>query len=467
MKIRPVHYCVTCIAMLVLNGCEPAENATERDNDVLDVAWQEPLVIATGNAHAGPWRINDTELHYVDDATVDLRDDGALSVAWVDNEQQELFFQRYDSHHTNNELIAQSEPPINISRSPGIFSWLPRILFTKNEQVYVLWQEIIFSGGSHGGEIFFSHSEDGGDSFTEPLNLSSTTAGAGKGRLTEEKWDNGSLNFILGHGGEIFVTWTEYEGGLQFRRSLDGGRRFHKAIQVNRNDQLPARAPTLALSPDGIIYLAWAVGEDKHADIHVAVSHDKGQSFSEPRVARESNSHADTPALAIDPAGNIHLVYAERPPGRQQFAVRYLALDEAGKTTAEPRDLSPHTDGEGGARAPAIGVDGENRVYVIWEHHPDATRFARGLGFAVSSDAGLTFTEPRMIPGSAPGSVTNNNDSSMAANGSLQGQLARKLAVNNKGEIAVVNSHFHLGEQSLVLLIRGKLRTPQQAEANP
>ncbi len=62
--------------------------------------------------------------------------------------------------------------PVNISRSPRVISWLPRLAVSPTEldEVFILWQEIVFSGGSHGGEIFFARSFDGGASFSEPLN---------------------------------------------------------------------------------------------------------------------------------------------------------------------------------------------------------------------------------------------------------------------------------------------------------
>lgn len=60
-----------------------------------------------------------------------------------------VFFQRFPA-----EGAAQLGSPTNISRSPEIFSWLPRVVFPNGDasRVYVLWQEIIFSGGTHGGE---------------------------------------------------------------------------------------------------------------------------------------------------------------------------------------------------------------------------------------------------------------------------------------------------------------------------
>lgn len=36
------------------------------------------------------------------------------------------------------------------------------------EEIAVLWQEFVFSGGSHGGEAFFSRSTDGGRTFSGP-----------------------------------------------------------------------------------------------------------------------------------------------------------------------------------------------------------------------------------------------------------------------------------------------------------
>src|SRR5687767_10422848 len=46
------------------------------------LAWQEPLEVASGRAHAGPWRMNESAFLYVDDASVAVRDDGAIAVVW-------------------------------------------------------------------------------------------------------------------------------------------------------------------------------------------------------------------------------------------------------------------------------------------------------------------------------------------------------------------------------------------------
>jgi hypothetical protein len=142
------------------------------------VAWREPIEVASGAAFRGPWRMNDSVFDFVDDPTVAIDDRGQVGVVWADHSRKDLFFQRYGP-----DGKAQLHAPVNVSRSPRIFSWLPRLVLPADEPmaVYVLWQEIVFSGGSHGGDIFFARSADGGRSFNGPVNLSNSPAGDGKG----------------------------------------------------------------------------------------------------------------------------------------------------------------------------------------------------------------------------------------------------------------------------------------------
>jgi hypothetical protein len=59
-----------------------------------------------------------------------------------------------------------------------------------------------------------------------------------------------------------------------------------------------------------------------------------------------------------------------------------------------------------------------------------------------------TFESPSVVPGTA--------DPTLGFNGSLQGLLMDKLAVNEWGAVAVVNSTFKRDEASHVWLIRGQ-----------
>jgi hypothetical protein len=400
------------------------------------LVWHGSTDIAVGRAERGPWQMNESRYDYVDDPTVAIDERGAIAVAWVDQARKDVLFQRFSAE---GRKLGQS---VNVSRTPGVFSWLPRIAVDSHERDFVLWQEIIFSGGTHGGDILFASSEDGGRIFSAPVNLSSSIAGDGKGRINKEIWHNGSLDLALGADGALYVAWTEYEGALWVRRSTDGGRAFSSPLRIN--DAKPARGPALALGPKGVVYLAWTVGDDEAADIRVAKSTDAGASFGAPVIVERSKGYSDAPKLAVDARGTLHLVYAESERGLSgRRRVRYTRSPGDALGFERPRDIS-----ERDAAFPALSLDAKGNLYVLWERFADHALRSRGLALAVSSDGGKTFTVPVLVPGSA----------NAGWNGSSQGMLMRKLAVNRHGAFAIVNSSFMEKQGSRVWLMRGQLK---------
>jgi hypothetical protein len=182
------------------------------------LAFQGGTEIAVGGGTRGPWQQNDSRYDYVDDPAVAIDPQGRVTVAWVDQRHKDVF------------LRASSGGTVNVSRSPETFSWLPKLTIDpRSPQVFhLLWQEIIFSGGSHGGEILYARSTDGGRTFSAPRNLSKSVAGDGKGRSTPQRWHNGSLDIAAGADGAV---------------------------------EAPARAPSLSVGPDRALVLAWTDGE--------------------------------------------------------------------------------------------------------------------------------------------------------------------------------------------------------------
>ncbi len=416
--------------------------------DAPGVTWDERIEVASGGGYRGPWRMNESEYDYVDDPTVTIDAQGFVGVAWADQSGHDIFFQIYGP-----DGKSRLEAPVNVSKSPRVFSWLPRMVMAPGggREVYLLWQEIVFSGGTHGGEIFFARSSDGGKSFGDPINLSNSIAGDGKGRLTPRYWHNGSLDLARGPQGELYAAWTEYEGNLWFSRSTDGGDSFSEPLRVaDGQDAGPARGPSLAVGAQGTVYLAWTVGEDKVADIRFAKSLDDGRSFGAPRIVFDSGGHADAPKIAIDGKGTVHLVYAESPAGPfERYHIRYTRLNHGARGFEAPREISsPQSEQFESVAFPALGLDGADNIYVIWELFPRRRGYPRGLGLTYSSDGGRAFAAPSVVPGSA--------DRSLGVNGSKQGFLMRKLAVNGAGALAVVNSTFKKNRASHIWLFRGQ-----------
>lgn len=429
-------------------------SADDHENDQpVRVGWQPTIEVDTGHATRGPWRMNESEWDFIDDPAVAINDHHEIGVAWVDHVKQDLLFQRYDA---GGEPVF--DDPVNVSRSSSIFSWLPRIVMTSPEdddakpRVDLLWQEIVFSGGSHGGEIFFARSLDGGETFSAPINLSNSTAGAGKGRHTARSWHNGSYDLVRANDGTLYAAWTEYEGNLWFSRSTDGGESFSDPAHIaGESGTNPARGPSLAVGRDGTIYLAWTVGEDDQADIRFTRSTDRGDSFDEPRVVQQRSGHADAPKLAVDGDNVLHLVYGESESGRNgQYRIIYSRASDESRTFSEPRIISGEFSRTvDSANFPMLAIDGDDRLIVTWETYRNRRGRPTGTSFVISTNGGESFSDPQPLPGTGDGED--------GFHGSQQGLLMSKLAVNRSGTLAFVNSTFRQNHVSRVRLFRGVL----------
>ena len=411
------------------------------------MTWLGTTEMSSGRGERGPWQQNDSRYDYVDDPAVAIDDAGEISIAWVEQGRKDVLFQRISP-----DGVKRLAQPVNISRSPTTFSWLPRVVIAPDnpKTIFVLWQEIIFAGGSHGGDILFARSIDGGATFSPPLNLSNSVGGDGKGRINKDVWHNGSLDIVAGRDGAIYAAWTEYDGLLWFVRSTDGGKTFSRPQQLaGGGDARPVRGPTLAIGPGRTIFLAWTTGEDDAADIHLMQSADGGAQFSKPAVVARTATYSDAPKLAVDRAGVIHLVHAESNGGPfQTYRVHYMRSEDGGRTFSARRELAK-PDGDAGAAFPSIALDERGRLLVMWERYPPGQRRPRGLALAISDDGGRNFTAPEVVP--------ESSDPAGGTNGSHQGLLMEKLAMNGAGAVAIVNSSLKQDDKSRVWLTRGRL----------
>lgn len=252
------------------------------------------------------------------------------------------FGTQVDASPGTSAANVQDKEFIDVDRTGGAF----------NGYVYVSWTEFSLAGT----QILFSRSADGGGSFSMPIALSAP------GRLV-----SGSVPRV-GPGGEVYVVWEDFEGGLgagtlasvRLRKSIDGGVTFGGEVTIatltetgdifastncGRNalkGSFRVRDfPIMAVAPNGNVYVVLSSdpsGADG-ADVFITRSTDGGAIWSTPLKLNDDSTTADQffPFVTVAPNGTVLAMWYDRrnDPTNTEFDV-YMAASTNGGTTFGP-----------------------------------------------------------------------------------------------------------------------------------
>ncbi len=270
-------------------------------------------------------------------------------------------------------VFAQVEPPgftnaTSISSVSGD-SELPSLLVS-SDGIFTIWTETE-SGKS---DVLFSKSTDGGYTFDNPVNLSSTTMG-----------QSSYPQFVEGDN-HVYVVWQSALSGtsnILMTRSLDGGISFEKPIQLSDGSQLSA-FPQVALSGNNV-YSSWIEKSiDNSTNIIFAKSADQGNSFGTPLHVTHNMGNSGIPKLSAD-GNNVYLLWEDNSRG--DYEIFLSKSSDSGASFHVPLDMST-TDGQSGT--PEVITSGNN-VYAVWM---DNTSGNYDIFFAKSTDGGTSFEKP-------------------------------------------------------------------------
>ena len=180
---------------------------------------------------------------------------------------------------------------------------------SSSDNIYIVWQESVGSYGTTNYDIFFKRSNDDGNSFGSPINLSDNVG------FSEHPQ-------IASVGNHIYVVWVDDSSGqreIMFSKSLDRGKTFSNSIVVSQNSLSPYHAELAAEGQD--VYIVWnSFGMEIGNIIFLAKSNDEGKTFGKlieigegdletyPKIAASANEyyitwdrrdHEDTEILLI------------------------------------------------------------------------------------------------------------------------------------------------------------------------
>jgi hypothetical protein len=244
-------------------------------------------------------------------------------------------------------------------------------------------------------EIKSARSRDGGKTFEAPVVLQSAGAAG----------DRGWPALALDRSGRAHAVWLDHRG-LAAARAANGGRSGHQpgtahdGVAMAQSSGIYYASPggsgaaerkiakgvcyccktALAIGADDTIYAAWRhVYPGSFRDMAFTSSRDGGRTFAAPvRVAEDGWAidacPDDGPAMAVDGNGAVHVVWptvigGDRPEG----AIFYAVTRDGQRFTPKVRVATL-----GGLKPshPQIVVDARQRVFVAWDESSNGRQTA-------------------------------------------------------------------------------------------
>lgn len=140
------------------------------------------------------------------------------------------------------------------------------------ENIYIVWQESVGSYGTSNYDIFFKKSNDSGETFGSPINLSNNTG------FSEHPQ-------IASVGNIIYIVWVDDSSGereIMLSKSSDSGKTFSNSTIVSQNSMGPNHVELAAEGQS--VYIVWnSFDKEMRNIILLSKSDDAGKTFAELR----------------------------------------------------------------------------------------------------------------------------------------------------------------------------------------
>jgi hypothetical protein len=225
----------------------------------------------------------------------------AVNIVWGDTQDNlgKVVFVR------STDQGASFTAPVDVSRSSGV-AFDPEIAVDSSDGINVAWQDTA-PGKS---VIMFSRSTDGGETFSDPKQVSTGTGAATEAAIATDS------------AGRLSVVWVDDSTGSSeafYSRSTDNGQTFSEPFNVSRFPGGDIHKPTVVASQN-VVYVAFQNGDlfgeemIKNEQVYIAKSEDAGVSFGEiEQVSHAKNSigRAHSPAMTVDSRGVLHIVWID------------------------------------------------------------------------------------------------------------------------------------------------------------
>lgn len=187
---------------------------------------------------------------------------------------EDIYLEKIESGNINN--------PVKLNTS--IKATYPSIVVAQNGNIIVSWEEKVEGGNKSSVQVKVS--TDGGKNFSFR-------------EITSPDFNSWQPS-LYARGNTVAISWVDWRNGredIYFSKSEDGGINFTPPVEVEstkktRDDQQDnSFRPSLSISDDGTVLLAWTDFRNYSWDIYAAIFPSQGTKFSE--------------AFRVDDGGNL------------------------------------------------------------------------------------------------------------------------------------------------------------------
>lgn len=202
-----------------------------------------------------------------------------------------------------------------------------------------------------------SWSDDGGATWSAPVNLSAPGEWAG------------GLNVAIDGAGVAHVVWDRYDGNngrVQYTRSDDGGLTWNAPVYLSTGGSDAARAQ-VAVDGSGNPVVVWRGSDGSDDIIQSSRSTDGGVSWSTPVDLSLSGQSADLPQIVAAGSDNVVAVW-QRSDGSNQI-IQSSSSANGGASWSVPANLS--ASGQDSV-ASKVAVDDSGNVVAVWLYSPSS-----------------------------------------------------------------------------------------------
>lgn len=302
---------------------------------------------------------------------------GAVVAVWSDTREgrSNIYLTRSRDHGRT------FGPNIRVNDAPGVAGLFgATVALDQQNRAFVVW----FDDREGDYDIFFAKESADGQGFTANIRVNDDKHGRAKEQefMADDFFDQhiGATDaafqtlpsLAIGPDGTMYVVWQDYrrnQADIYFSKSTDGGKTFSPNVRVNddvgRAGQL---YPSLAVDRSGTVYLAWHDFRKGDQDIYFSMSADGGKTFSRNiRVNDDAGTAGQfNPSLAVDDTGAVHLAWHDL---RNEDADIYYAMSRDRGVTFS-RNVRVNDDrGEGFQFHPSLGVNGQGEIGIAWEDY--------------------------------------------------------------------------------------------------